>query len=131
MNYQFYPTGAHTAAAMWAKFKRPIGVVCDPSAGQGHLWRHAQDGFEGLDEKDIPWLSEVPDEEIEGRYRFRLRERARYKFQRTQSRESGNFLAVEINPEHHAQRRFKMVPSMFCMHGTRCTTRRSWPSSTR
>ena len=105
MNYQFYPTGAHTAAAMWAKFKRPIGVVCDPSAGQGHLWRHAQDGFEGLDEKDIPWLSEVPDEEIEGRYRFRLRERARYKFQRTQSRESGNFLAVEINPEHHAQLR--------------------------
>ncbi len=105
MNYQFYPTGAHTAAAMWAKFKRPIGVVCDPSAGQGHLWRHAQDGFVGVDEKDIPWLAEVPDEEIEGLYRLRLRERARYKFQRTQSKDSGNFLAVEINPEHHAQLR--------------------------
>ncbi len=70
MDFQFYPTGAHTAARMWAKFKRPIGIVCDPSAGQGHLLRHAREGFEGLSEDELPWMAAVPDEELNmGRYR--------------------------------------------------------------
>lgn len=102
MNYQFYPTAAKTAALMWAKFKRPIGVVCDPSAGAGHLLVHAQEGFEGVDDSEIPWVAETPDEESQmGRYRVRLRERARYKFKQDRLK----FLAVEIDPRHHANLR--------------------------
>lgn len=98
-DFQFYPTGAHTAARMWSKFKRPIGVVCDPSAGQGHLLRHAREGFKGLEEAEIPWIADMDDEEIEmGRYRLRLRERARHKFEDAAKK----FLAVEIDPQHHA-----------------------------
>lgn len=102
MDFQFYPTGVHTAARMWAKFSRPIGVVCDPSAGQGHLLRHAREGFPGLEEGALPWLAELEDETIDmGRYRLRMRERARYKFE-----EAGKkFLAVEIDPQHHAMLR--------------------------
>ncbi len=99
MDFQFYPTGAHTAARMWAKFKRPIGIVCDPSAGQGHLLRHAREGFEGLSEDELPWMAAVPDEELNmGRYRLRVRERARFKFEDAAKK----FLAVEIDPQHHA-----------------------------
>lgn len=35
MDYQLFPTGVRTAAKMWAKFKRPVTHVCDPSAGKG------------------------------------------------------------------------------------------------
>lgn len=102
MDFQFYPTSAKTAALMWAKFKRPICVVCDPSAGQGHLLQHAQDGFQGLADDELPWLAETPDEDCElGRYRVRLRERARYKFKQERLR----FLAVEIDVRHHANLR--------------------------
>ncbi|WP_157497264.1 DUF4942 domain-containing protein [Diaphorobacter sp. J5-51] len=104
MDFQFYPTGAHTAARMWAKFKRPIGVVCDPSAGQGHLWMHAQNGFEGVPEEDLPWVVELPDEETQGRYSIRLRQRARFKFSNEGEHRRGRkgFLAVEIDAQHHA-----------------------------
>lgn len=102
MDFQFYPTSAKTAALMWAKFKRKIGVVCDPSAGQGHLLKHAENGFEGVEEADLPWIDEIPDETFsQGRYRLRIRERARFKFQFT----SRKFLAVEIDPRHHANLR--------------------------
>lgn len=102
MDFQFYPTAAKTAALMWSKFKREIGIVCDPSAGQGHLLRHAKDGFENVEEEDLPWVSEIDDVEISRRhYTERARERARYKFSRFHT----NFLAVEIDPSHHANLR--------------------------
>lgn len=92
MDFQYYPTSERLAARMWSKFKRPIGTVCDPSAGEGHLLRYAREGFKGLAGKDIPWES-VED----GPWR----ESARFKF-RDAVRE---FLAVEIDPVHHANLR--------------------------
>ena len=52
---QFYPTGERTAALMWAKFKRPVRHLCDPSAGKGHLIRYAQEGFPNLRDEEIPY----------------------------------------------------------------------------
>lgn len=102
MSFQYYPTPAKTAAIMWSKFKRAIGVVCDPSAGMGHLLSHAQEGFEELADTDIPWLAETPDEEfVQGRFRVRFREQARYKFKQDRN----GFLAVEIDPQRHARLR--------------------------
>lgn len=103
--FQFYPTGPHTAARMWATFKRPIGVVCDPSAGQGHLFKHAQEGFPDLTDEEIPWLADVPDEESGlGRSRTRYRDSARTKFSLEDRSRYGKlkFQAVEIDPQHHA-----------------------------
>lgn len=98
MSYQYYPTGAHTAALMWSKFKRPIRQVCDPSAGQGHLLRYAKEGFQELSEDQIPWLADVPDESFgHGRYAGRVREYARMKF--ADLREA---CVVEIDAQHHA-----------------------------
>ena len=103
MDFQFYPTPAKTAALMWSQFKRPIGMVCDPSAGRGHLIQHAQDGFEGVPENDLPWLDKVEDETYgQGGYRLRLRERMRFKFKQERHLK---FLAVEIDPQHHANLR--------------------------
>lgn len=98
MDYQLFPTGVHTAAKMWAKFKRPVTHVCDPSAGKGHLIRHAKEGFPGVPDEDIPWVAEVEDFEVtEGRFRTRVREYARRKF--SDLREVS---AIEINLQHHA-----------------------------
>lgn len=99
LNYQYYPTGAHTAARMWAKFKRPVRYLCDPSAGKGNLIRYAKEGFTELTDDQIPWLEEVPDEEVQvGRHRsFRRRDRAREKFS-----DLLEISAVEINIDHHA-----------------------------
>lgn len=58
MNYQYYPTGEHTAAIMWSKFKTKVAHLCEPNAGQGHLIRYALDGFTGLSEDQLPWLQE-------------------------------------------------------------------------
>ena len=97
MNYQYYPTGAHTAAKMWAKFKRKVTHVCDPSAGKGNLIAHAKDGFKDLTEDQIPWLKDVNDEVItQGRFSIRLRENARKKF--ADIREIGG---IEIDFQHH------------------------------
>ena len=98
MSFQYYPTGAATAALMWSKFKRPIGHVCDPSAGKGHLIRHAKEGFPELREDQLPWLNDVPDDEFShGRFHTRIREMARQKF--ANPREVS---VVEIDIEHHA-----------------------------
>lgn len=96
--YQYFPTGERTAALMWNMFKRPIGHVCDPSAGKGNLIRYAQEGFSGLAEEDIPWVAELEDTEYQqSRYTVRLRERARQKFQRLRE-----VSVVEIDAQHHA-----------------------------
>lgn len=98
MDNQYYPTGAHTAALMWSKFKRPVRHVCDPSAGKGHLFRYAKEGFVELSDEQIPWVGEVPDEEVrEGRFKARLREYARRKFS-----DIREISAVEIDRQHHA-----------------------------
>ena len=99
MDYQYYPTGEKTAALMWAKFKRPIRHVCDPSAGKGHLIRHAKEGFPGLDESDIPWLADVQDVDVpNGRFgATRLREYARQKFA-----DLPEVSAIEIDVAHHS-----------------------------
>jgi len=98
MSYQYYPTGAHTAALAWSKFKRPIRQVCDPSAGKGHLLRYAKEGFQELSEDQIPWLSDVPDESVgHGRFPCRIREYARMKFA-----DLRDACAVEIDVQHHA-----------------------------
>lgn len=84
---------------MWAKFKRPVRHLCDPSAGKGNLIRYAKEGFTELTDDQIPWLEAVPDEEVTyGRHRsVRLRDRAREKFS-----DLRDVSAVEINIEHHA-----------------------------
>lgn len=99
MSYQYYPTGAHTAALMWAKFKRPVKHLCDPSAGKGHLIRYAKEGFEELSDDQIPWLADVPDEEIRysRNHTVNLRNRARHKFD-----DMLEIYAVEIDIQHHA-----------------------------
>lgn len=99
MSYQYYPTGAHTAALMWAKFKRPVKHLCDPSAGKGHLIRYAKEGFEELSDDQIPWLADVPDEEIRysRNHSVNLRNRARHKFD-----DMLEIYAVEIDIQHHA-----------------------------
>jgi hypothetical protein len=98
MSYQYYPTGVHTAARMWAKFKRNVTHLCDPSAGKGHLVRYAKNGFEGLKEDQIPWLDGVEEETIDhGRHhRYRLRDIKRNKFADTKE-----VSVIEIDPEHH------------------------------
>lgn len=99
MSYQYYPTGAHTAALMWAKFKRPVKHLCDPSAGKGHLIRYAKEGFKELSDDQIPWLEDVPDEVIRysRNHSVNLRERARNKFD-----DLLEIYAVEIDIQHHA-----------------------------
>lgn len=98
MDYQYFPTGEQTAALMWAKFKRPIGHVCDPSAGKGNLIRYAQEGFAGLSEEEIPWVAELDNDEFkQGNYRIRFRDQARYKFSKMR-----DMSAVEIDTQHHA-----------------------------
>ncbi len=98
MDYQLFPTGVRTAAKMWAKFKRPVTHVCDPSAGKGHLIRHAKEGFPGVAEEDLPWVAEVEDIEVqEGRFRTRLREYARRKFS-----DLCEVSVIEIDLQHHA-----------------------------
>ncbi len=99
MSYQYYPTGAHTAALMWAKFKRPVTYVCDPSAGKGHLIRYALEGFKQLSDEQIPWLHDLDEEATEScRPRAHsLREIARMKFCSFKE-----VLAVEIDIQHHA-----------------------------
>jgi hypothetical protein len=97
MNYQFYPTGERTAALMWAKFKRPIRHLCEPSAGKGHLIEYAQKGFPNLADEDIPWVDELEDREIkEGRFKARFRDYARLKFS-----DLNAISAVEIDASHH------------------------------
>jgi hypothetical protein len=98
MNYQYYATGARTAALMWAKFKRPIHHLCDPSAGKGHLIRHAKEGFKELSDDQLPWLKDVPDEEFsQGRHlTYRTRDIARNKFSHVE-----HVSAVEIDIQHH------------------------------
>jgi len=99
MSFQFYPTPAKTAALMWSKFKRAIGVVCDPSAGQGHLIRHAREGFAGVPEEGLPWMAELlTGSETE---RGLMRKHGRMKFAGSRY-DRGQFLAVEIDPQHHA-----------------------------
>jgi hypothetical protein len=98
MNYQYYPTGAHTAAQMWGKFKRRVQHVCDPSAGKGNLIRYAKEGFKELKEEQIPWLQDIPDEEVgQGRNRLRFREAARNKFEHIKE-----VSVVEIDIQHHS-----------------------------
>lgn len=99
MSYQYYPTGAHTAARMWDKFKRPVKHLCDPSAGKGHLIRYAQEGFKELSDEQLPWLANVPDEEVQysRHHTVRLRDRARKKFD-----DLLEISAVEIDIQHHA-----------------------------
>ncbi len=96
--YQFYPTGERLAAKAWAKFKRPVRHLCDPSAGKGHLIRHAKEGFPGLADEDIPWVAEVEDTEVqEGRFRARVRDYARQKFSSLP-----NVSVIEIDVQHHS-----------------------------
>lgn len=154
MSFQFYPTPAKTAALMWAKFKRAIGVVCDPSAGQGHLIRHAREGFAGVLEEELPWMAALlTGSEAE---RGLMRKHGRMKFAGGSRHDRGQFLAVEIDPQHHAGLRelggkvlgydflqvqslaaadqiimnppFADGPSMCCMPGRCCMTARSWQS---
>ena len=98
MDFQFYPTPAATAALMWSKFQRSIGRVCDPSAGQGHLLRHAIEGFKGVPDHGLPWFQDA-------------NETARSRFPDSLRRcygswiERKGFLAIEIDPRHHASLR--------------------------
>lgn len=94
-SYQYYPTGAHTAVRMYAKFKKPITHLCDPSAGKGHLIRHAREGFIGVPSEDIPWLDGIEDRPI-GRYGERLIDLARARFGDVKQ-----VSAVEIDAQHH------------------------------
>ena len=102
MDYQFYPTPAKTAALMWSKFKRPIGLVCDPSAGQGHLIRHAREGFVGVDGDDLPWMASLLEDTTSDYQRGKMREYGRLKFSTERRCDGRDFLAIEINPDHHA-----------------------------
>lgn len=99
MSYQYFPTGAHTAALMWNKFKRMLGHVCDPSAGKGHLFKHAKEGFAELTEEQLPWLAAIPDDKITDyrRSTMRFREVARTKFSNPKE-----ISVVEIDIQHHA-----------------------------
>lgn len=94
-SYQYYPTGAHTAARMYAKFKRPVNHLCDPSAGKGHLIRHAREGFVGVPDADLPWLADIEDRPI-GRNGARVFDYARKRFG-----DVGHVSAVEIDARHH------------------------------
>ena len=95
---QYYPTGVRTAAKAWAKFRRPVRHLCDPSAGKGHLIRHAQEGFPGVPDDELPWVAEIEDTELqEGRFRTRLRDYARMKFSNLKE-----VSAIEINMQHHS-----------------------------
>ena len=82
-----------------SKFKRPLGHVCDPSAGKGHLFRHAKEGFTELTEEQLPWLAEIPDDQITDyrRSTLRFREMARTKFSHPKE-----ISVVEIDIQHHA-----------------------------
>ena len=95
---QYYPTGVRTAAKAWAKFRRPVRHLCDPSAGKGHLIRHAQEGFPGVPDDELPWVAEIEDTELqEGRFRTRLRDYARMKFSNLKE-----VSAIEIDMQHHS-----------------------------
>jgi len=98
MDYQLYCTGPHTAAKMWGKFQRPIGHVCDPSAGPGDIFRYAEEAFEGLEDSQLPWLAERLDEDCAGSpWRRELRAHLRRKFCTLRNR-----YAVEVDIRHHA-----------------------------
>lgn len=99
MTYQYYPTGVHTAAKMWNKFKRRVKHICDPSAGKGHLIQHAKNGFKGLPDDQVPWLEVVPDSVLEYGWnqQYRMRDLARSKFSDPQE-----ISVVEIDIQHHA-----------------------------
>ena len=87
----------HTAAKAWGKFSRPVRHLCDPSAGKGHLIRHAEEGFPGVADEDLPWVAAIEDEEFqEGRFRTRLRDYARMKFSGLKE-----VSAIEIDLQHH------------------------------
>lgn len=95
--YQYYPTGVRTAAKAWGKFKRPIGHVCDPSAGKGHLIRHANEGFPGVDDDDLPWVAAIENTEIQqGRFKARVRDYARMRFANLP-----DVSGFEIDLQHH------------------------------
>ena len=94
-DYQYYPTGAHLAARMWGKFKRPIGHVCDPSAGKGHLIRHAREGFPGVPDEGLPWLEGVEDRKI-GRWGENLKDVMRKRFEHPPE-----VSCIEIDLQHH------------------------------
>lgn len=103
--YQFYPTGAKTAARMWAKFKRPIVHVCDISAGKGHLIRHAVEGFPGVPDDDLPWLAGVEDDTIEPRNPAFFRRTSLKSMMRFRFDDIKEFSAVEIDLRHHGDLR--------------------------
>lgn len=95
MDHQFYPTGAYTSACMWDQFKRPLSHVCDPSAGRGHLLRHAINSFAELPEgKEVPWF-ETEIEERSLRRNWSYNQRSKYSQIKRVS-------FVEINPEFHS-----------------------------
>lgn len=95
---QYYPTGVRTAAKAWAKFRRPVRHLCDPSAGKGHLIRHAQEGFPGVPDEELPWVAKIADTEVqEGRFRTRVRDYARMKFSGLKE-----VSAIEIDIQHHS-----------------------------
>lgn len=94
MDLQYYPTGAMTAALMWNKFKRPVLHVCDPSAGRGHLIRHALNAFAEIPPgKEVPWFD--PElHERKGRLGVRFSQRDKFSVLPAVS-------VVEINLEFH------------------------------
>lgn len=92
---QFYPTGERTAALMWAKFKRPVRHVCDPSAGKGHLIRYAQQGFPNLRDDEIPWITEL-DDACDSLTPDRFRQLSRFKFGHIKETS-----VIEVNAEFH------------------------------
>lgn len=96
--YQYYPTGERLAAKAWGKFQNPIVHLCEPSAGKGHLIRYAREGFPGLAVDELPWVACLDDDDSkQSRYKVRLREYARAKFEHVK-----NVSVVEINVAHHA-----------------------------
>ncbi|GAO73472.1 DUF4942 domain-containing protein [Comamonas sp. E6] len=99
MDFQYYPTGAYTTALLWHQFQRPIVHVCDPSAGKGALFRHAENGFEELPEgTEVPWFDPSLEERFDRR-RWSYDQRDKYK---SSSRKKS---AVEIDIKHHASLR--------------------------
>ncbi|WP_103737848.1 DUF4942 domain-containing protein [Diaphorobacter sp. LR2014-1] len=99
MSYEYFPTGAHTALKMAMKFKRPLGHICDPSAGKGHLLRHLDNGFEDISDDEFePYIGQIMGERDDDR---RFRHHARNKWWLRSVEKS----AVEIDVSHHADLR--------------------------